>query len=445
MKRLAYVLATFPTLTETFVVGEILELRRRGLTIDLFALRPSAAPVPSPEAEGLRSETTYARPLGDRRLLAANVRRALRQPLRYFGTLAMLVRGTWRNPVHCAKTVALFATAADLAGEMERRGVEHLHAHWATYPTTLALAVGALIGRRYSFTAHAWDVSLIRTFLPEKVRRATFVVTCTAENRQALAALVPAGERAKVRLNYHGISLDRFPPATRPAAPARPHIVSCGSLFERKGFADLVRACALLQARGVAFHCTLIGDGPQRPILERLVEASGLREHVTLTGALAPTEVARACAGADVFALPCLARSVGAGDAEADALKALEAWFEGPRSEIKDGIPNVLVEAMATGAAVVASAIAGIPELIEDDVTGVLVPQKDPVALADALAALLADPARRRRLGERAAADVRARFDRRVNVTALTDIFATYLDGPTAAVTSVTALAEATP
>lgn len=428
MKRLAYVLATFPTLTETFVVGEILELRRRGLALDLFALRATAKPVLAPEAEALRAETTYARALSHPRLLAANVMRLLSSPVRYLGTLGLCVRETWRNPVLLLKTLALFAKAVDLAAEMDRRGVEHLHAHWATYPTTVALAITGLTGRRYSFTAHAWDVSMMRTFLAEKVRRALFVVTCTAENQQTLAGLVPEPHRGKIRLNYHGVALAQFTEIERPPLRCPPHIVACGSLFERKGFADLIRACGRLRDRGVAFRCTIIGEGAQRPVLERLLDELALRDTVRLTGALSPTAVAREYRAADVFALPCLARTVGAFDPEADLLKGLEAWFEGRGAEIKDGIPNVLVEAMATGAAVVSTPIGGIPELVVDDVNGVLVSERAPEALAAALERLLTDPQRRRRLGARAAHDVRVRFDRGANVAQLADIFAAYLD-----------------
>src|SRR5688572_2760610 len=301
MKRLAYVLGTFPTLTETFVVGEILELRRRGIALDLFALRPTAEPVPSAEAEALRAETTYARALSHPRLLTANATRILTSPARYFRTLGLCLRETWRNPVLLLKTLALFAKAVDLAAEMDRRGVEHVHAHWATYPTAVALAVAELTGRQYSFTAHAWDVSMIRTFLREKVRRALFVVTCTADNQQTLARLLPEEHRRKIHLNYHGITLARFPHVERVSLPARPHIVSCGSLFKRKGFADLVEACGLLRARGVAFRCTIIGEGAQRPVLERLVDELGLRGIVQLRGALAPADVAQHYLAADVF------------------------------------------------------------------------------------------------------------------------------------------------
>ena len=429
MKRLAYLLATFPALTETFVVGEILELRRRGVPIELFALRQPRETVDHRDAEALRPETTYARGLGDPRLLAAHLRMLARRPGRYLRTLGLVVRGTWRNPVLLLKSLALFAKAVDLAEIMTARGIEHVHAHWATYPTTCALVVSGLTGRPFSFTAHAWDISLVRTFLPEKIAHARFVVTCTRENQSVLAGLAPGAHAAKVHLNYHGVSLERFAPPAERRRAERPRILACGSLFERKGLADLVRACALLARAGVAFDCVIVGEGPQRPKLQALIAEGGLGERVQLVGAMAPTEVIRQYERADVFVLPCLARSVDVIDEEADVVKSLECWFEGKGSVIKDGIPNVLMEAMAMGVPVVSTPTAGIPELVIDDVNGVLVPPRNPAALAAAIRRLLGDEDLRRRLALRASEDVRARFDRRVTANELADIFTSHLNG----------------
>lgn len=431
MKPVAYVLATFPALTETFIVGEILELRRRGVPIFLYALRESRLTLQQPEAQRLVSETYFARAPWAPRLLATNLCWALRRPGRYLRTLGRLAGASWRNPIHFLKTLFLFPQAVEFADRMLAEGVGHVHAHWATYPTTVALAVSELTGLPFSFTAHAWDVSMIRTLLPEKVRGARFVVTCTDESRRVLGELLPPAERGKVHLNYHGVMPERFTREAPPAeAPARvPVITACGALFERKGFADLVRACAILRRRGRAFRCVIVGDGPQRRHLEALIRAHGLEHSVSLTGALPQAEVIRRYAETDVFALPCLSRAVKLRDEEADMVKALEAWLERHGNVIKDGIPNVLVEAMAMGIPVVSTSLAGIPELIEDGRNGLLVPQRNPGRLADAIDRLLLDPRLQRRLGEAGAADVRARFDRRRNTGALVEIFAAALGG----------------
>jgi glycosyltransferase involved in cell wall biosynthesis len=292
----------------------------------------------------------------------------------------------------------------------------------------VALVASELTGHPFSFTAHAWDVSMIRTFLREKVERARFVVTCTGENQRDLAGLPRPGKSARVFLNHHGVTLAHFtPPAERPSDGV-PRILACGALFERKGFADLVRACAILATDGVPFQCTIVGEGPQRGKLEAMIAASGLGDRVRLAGAMAHDDVIRRYADADIFVLPCLARAVSVIDDEADILKGLEAWFEGKASVIKDGIPNVLVEAMAMAVPVVSTLTAGIPELIEHEENGLLVPAREPRELAGAIRRLAENPQLRRTLGLRGVETVRARFDRGRTVSELADIFAAELD-----------------
>lgn len=429
MKPVAYILASFPTLTETFVIGEIIELRQHGIPIALFALRESQSSIQQPETKALRAEVCYACCLHSSRLVRVNLVWAFQDPGRYFRAWWLVFRGSLRNPIHLLKTLVLFPKAVELADRVIRQGIGHVHAHWATYPTTVAMVISELTGLPYSFTAHAWDISLIRTLLPEKVRRACFVVTCTKENQVALRVMLPKREEHKIYLNYHGIPVERFAGVDRVASGDVPVITTCGALFERKGFADLVRACGILKRRGRRFRCFIIGEGPQRRQLETLVAAEGVGEEVTLLGALPQAEVIRHYTRSDLFVLPCLTRSLSVPDREADLVKALEAWFEGKGSVIKDGIPNVLVEAMAMGIPVVSTRISGIPELVQDGTNGLLVPPQQPARLAEVIECLLLDQDLRNRLGERGAADVRSSFDRKKNAAALAEIFIRNLGG----------------
>jgi glycosyltransferase involved in cell wall biosynthesis len=428
---IAYVLATFPTLTETFICGEIAELRRRGLSLALFALARPKEEVCQPEALRLAEEVTYALPLTSLRLLRAHLVWIVRRPARYLGTLWMLTSATWRNPVYLAKTVYVFLKAVELADQMARMGVSHVHAHWATYPTTAALAISELTGLPFSFTAHAWDVDVVRTLLPEKVRLARFVVTCTAERQAVLETLQPSHSATKVHLNYHGVMTAELAAIPRDASGDPPVIVGCGALFRRKGFADLIRACGILKRAGQRFKCVIIGDGPQRAGLVQLIAAEGLTDEVTLVGSLPQVEVFRQYARSDIFALPCRPVTARIIDSEGGLLKGLEAWFENQRV-VKDGIPNVLAEAMAMGLPVLSTVLSGIPELVRSERNGLLVPPGDPERLAAALDGLLGDPARRKRLGEQAAADARALFDRPTNTGRLAQIFLDYLGAPPA-------------
>jgi glycosyltransferase involved in cell wall biosynthesis len=426
MKPVAYVLATFPTLTETFICGEIAELRRRGLSLTLFALARPKEEVRQPEALRLADEVVYAAPLFSLRLLRAHLRWILRRPTRYLRTLWMLMAAAWRNPVYLAKTAYVFLKAVEFADRMVRLGVSHVHAHWATYPTTAALSISELTGLPFSFTAHAWDVDVVRTLLPEKIRLARFVVTCTAERQAQLQALQPSGSAPKVHLNYHGVMTAELGAIPREAPGDPPVIVGCGALFRRKGFAELVRACGILKRAGRRFRCVIIGDGPQRAPLADLIATEGLSREVTLLGSLPQVEVFRQYARSDILALPCRPVVARVLDGEGGALKGLEAWFENQRV-VKDGIPNVLAEGMAMGLPVVSTVLSGIPELVRNERNGLLVPPGDPERLAAALDALISDPARRKRLGAQAAADAKALFDRPTNTGLLAQISLTHL------------------
>lgn len=425
MSRLAYIIGTFPTLTETFILGEIQALQAVGVEVELFSLR---RPPPSPaQADGaeLVERTCYGPSAREPELWAANTRALRRAPRRYLGALAALLARTALNPVHCAKSLGLFPVAVAFAERMRERGVTHVHGHWANYPATAAYVVSRLLGIPYSFTAHAYDATLIRSMMREKIRRAAFVMTCTAWNKRLLGRLVPSAA-AKTLLNYHGAILDRFAPdgAPRPARPEKFTIVSCGSLYPRKGFPYLLEACRLLRDRGWAFDCVIVGEGPMRAELQRFIDRHRLGDCVHLVGARPQREVIAHYREADLFALACITDHLGWQEIFTDPVRLLEVGFAIPFRPLTDGIPNVLVEAMAMEIPVVSTHVAGIPELVEDGWTGCLVPEKDPQALASAIERLLRDPEKRRELAARGRARVHERFDRHQNIQQLVEIFA---------------------
>jgi colanic acid/amylovoran biosynthesis glycosyltransferase len=424
VNRLAYVLGTFPALTETFIAGEVEALRGVGVTVELFALRwPRRMPPTAPGA-ALAARTCYSPSLLNGGLWRANGRALRRGPRRYLTTAAAVLASTALNPIYCLKSLAIFLMAAFFAERMREQRIRHVHGHWANYPATAAYVVSRLLDIPFSFTAHAYDATLIRSMLREKIRRAALVVTCTRWNRELLCRLEPAA-RAKIFLSYHGVTLETLGRG-RPAAPHSVQefqIVSCGSLYPRKGFRDLLQACRILKQRGWKFRCRIIGEGPQRGQLERYLRRHGLRDTVELLGARPHRAAIDYYRTADLFVLPCVTDYLGWSELLTDPILVLQVGPAIPVRPITDGIPNVLVEAMAMGVPVVSTPVAGIPELIEDGRTGVLVPEGNPTALATAIERLFDDPEQRRRLAAQARQRVLRDFDRSKNINDLVQIF----------------------
>jgi glycosyltransferase involved in cell wall biosynthesis len=423
MSQLAYIIGTFPALTETFIVEEIRALEAAGVAVELFSLRRPSGTHVNADAAPLAARTTYGPSLRD--LWAANARALRRAPGRYLGALGAVVRHTVLNPVHCLKSLGLFPVAVAFAEQMRARGVQHVHGHWANYPATAAYLASRLLGVAYSFTAHAYDATLIRSMMREKIRRAGFVVTCTAWNKQLLERLVPSAQ-SKIVVNYHGATLERFVPDRTPdlAEPERFTIVSCGSLFPRKGYPYLLEACRRLRDRGWTFDCVILGEGSMRAELQRFIDRHELGDRVHLVGARPQREVVDYYRRADIFVLACATDHLGWREILTDPMLFLEVGLAIPFRPLTDGIPNVLAEAMAMEVPVVSTYVAGIPELIEDGRTGSLVPERDPSALATAIERLLRDPAERRALARRGRVRVLDFFDRRQNIQQLIAIFA---------------------
>jgi glycosyltransferase involved in cell wall biosynthesis len=258
----------------------------------------------------------------------------------------------------------------------------------------VAYFAGWLTGMSYSFSAHAKDIYLQENdFLREKIRRAQFVVTCTEYNRAHLARV--GGEDARVFRVYHGNNLELFnPERSAKINNDLPIILSVGRFGPKKGFPVLVQALQQLRQAGLHFRCYIIGGGPLKNDLEKSVAVAGLRDCVSLLPQMSQTELLSYYQQADIFALAC------------------EVQNDGDR----DGIPNVLVEAMAMGIPVVSTAISGIPELVENGVSGLLVPEKKSAALAEAIKTLLLHPEMARRLGSAGRAKVERDFDAPRNV-----------------------------
>jgi len=410
---------SWPRLSQTFVLDEVLALERLGLRLEIFALSHSGETLVQPEVALVAAPVAYLDGVPWWRAGAGHLRLLLAAPGRYLRTAWYVARHREADRGYrAASRAACFAAAVRLAGRLraERRAGRPpagLHAHFAHDPALVALLAHRLTGLPWSFTAHARDLWQVpAAALADRVASARLAVTCCRAGTDHLRALVPERLRERVRLVHHGVDVDAFRPRARstgggalrsappdpPADPpgwegatGPPRIVSVGRLVAKKGFGDLLAACRLLADRGLPFRLDVYGDGPLRAALAAEVERLGLAGQVRLEGARARRELAAALREADVFALTPLVTADGD----------------------RDGIPNVLLEAMACGLPVVTTAVGGIPEVVLDDVNGLLAPAGDPGAVAGRLAALLADAPARARLGRAARRTMLERFDAR--------------------------------
>jgi colanic acid/amylovoran biosynthesis glycosyltransferase len=426
MRQIAFLLLTFPTLTETFVAGEIKALKERFPESKIYSLRPPFDKIMHEESMALMKQTYYLPPVGSRKVISSNLKWLLQSPLRYLRTIGYLLVHTMSNPLHLLKSFYLFPQAAFLAKVLKENGTNHIHSHWATYPTTAALIIFKLTDIPFSFTSHACDMSVIKTLMEEKVKRAKFVVTCTGENIKYLSTFLSADCLRKVKVNYHGSNLQKFRPELKKREPdAVPTLMSCADFHERKGLPYLIRALALAKKRNGDLKCILVGDGPQRPLIERMVHDLGLRDTVEMPGSMTQEELIRYYARSDLFVLPCMLQRLTffRKNADVSRYKALESKMSGGEGILKDGIPNVLVEAMAMKIPVISTRVAGIPELIKSGENGILVEEKNPEALCEAILTLLKDRKLRSRLAGNGYTEVRERFDRRKNIEELVSLF----------------------
>jgi glycosyltransferase involved in cell wall biosynthesis len=351
--RVGYVLKMYPRFSETFIVSEILAREAAGERITIFSLRPPVDPRFHPELARVAAPVSYLERPGKPSALWAALRDAVtRQPALADGMARVLPELLAADVDDAVQAVILARAALDA-------GVTHLHAHFASMATTIARLASLLSGIPYSFTAHAKDLfhdEVDPADIARKLQGAHHTVTVSDFNVDYLTRMHPADVHRLHRI-HNGLELDRFPfrPTPRPVRPAVGAagplgIVAVGRLVEKKGFALLLDAAARLQESGLAVSVDIVGDGALRADLTAQIDRLGLHDQVRLLGALPQNDVSAVLAGADVFVAPCV---VGA-DGNAD------------------GLPTVILEAMALGVPCVATDVTGIPEVVRHDDTGLL-------------------------------------------------------------------------
>ena len=397
--RVAYILLWFPEPSQTFVLNEVNTLVRLGLEVRVYTLY---GPRPAGRLAGMGPAAAPVTHLGAAALgmLLRDLWRLRRQGAPGAGRfLRQVLLRRWRHPVTGGEALWAALAGVHLARRFGRDRIDHLHAPWADGPATAAWVASHLSGIPFSFSARAYDLHPPDGALREKLTAAAFVRTNTRSNLSYLAGLAPEAAPKLVNI-YNGVALGPQAAAAPPAGPPF-RLLALGRLVAKKGFPLLLAACRLLAEQKVDFHLTLAGAGPQRRRLAALVQQYGLGDRVTMPGFIPHREVPQLLAGAHLLVMPSIIAPSGD----------------------RDGIPNVVLEALAHEVPVVATAVSGLPEVIVPGETGWLVPPQDPQALAGAILAALKDPAGARRRAQAGRDLVAREFDSRQNYARLQACF----------------------
>jgi glycosyltransferase involved in cell wall biosynthesis len=378
---LAYLTSAYARAADTFIRGEIRQLRALGFTIHTFSIRKS-----EPEqmvSEDVRQEQTntdYLLEGSKGRLFSATIRMALTRPGKFFGALRLAQQISPPGLKARLWHVAYLIEAAYLAQQLQRKGVTHLHNHLGENSATVAMLASELTGIPFSLTIHGPNEfdQPIQNALGDKIRRSKFTVAISSFTRSQLWRWCDASDWEKVHVVHCGVDEEFLGQPITPPPPAR-RLVSIGRLSEQKGQLILVGAAAQLARDGEDFEIVLIGDGPMRRNLQSAIARHNLQGKVRLAGWMDSTSIRKELLASRALVMPSFA----------------------------EGLPVVIMEALALGRPVISTSIAGIPELVKDGVNGWLVPPGSAEALKEAMRRILnASPAELSDLGKAGAADV---------------------------------------
>jgi colanic acid/amylovoran biosynthesis glycosyltransferase len=378
---IGYITQAFPSLTTTFISREISALRSVQFHIATFAIWKPDINSLSEESKHFVQSTYYVFPISWIKLFVAHIYFLFTRPIKYTNTLFFVLTRKGEGIKNRYRTLFHFCEAIYLAMDVKREGIRHIHAHFTINAASIALIISRLLDISFSFTDHN-NFFTDRLILKEKIKEAKFIISISEHSRDFLLQLLPqeTNLRDKFHIVHCGVSPNDFAPSKHKVTNQRPLIFSISQLAERKGYPVLIEACHILDKRGCDFDCIIAGEGPQRPLLEQLIAKYQLQDKVQLIGKVFQEQLGDYLHRADMFVLPCLVASNG------DC----------------DGVPVALMEAMAMEIPTISTYVSGIPELIEDGQSGLLVEEKDGAALADAIQRLLEDAELRVRLGKEA-------------------------------------------
>ncbi len=393
--KIAYIMSRFPKLTETFILYEMLAIRNLGVQVEIYPLIRERQPVAHKEAAELTSEAHFY-PAFSLNILKAHWHYLKCCPKKYLATMFEIFKGTFGSLNFFLGALGLYPKSVRFAYDMARTGVTHVHAHFATHPAVAALIINRLTDIPFSFTAHGSDLHKERRMLDKKISASAFAAAISSYNRRIMIEECQGGCGEKIHVVHCGVEPEVFS-----YSPHRDNttfqILCVGSFEEVKGHRYLVDACKSLAERGYDFECHFIGEGPQRLLIEKQIAESGIAPRFHVHGGLPRDRVLQFLHQVDVKVLASVKTAEGK----------------------REGIPVVLMEAMACGVPVVASRISGIPELVEDGVSGLLSPPGDSAALSERLQQLYCDIDLRHRLAENARRKIESDFNLELNARRL--------------------------
>lgn len=394
---IAYLINQYPKVSHSFIRREIQGVEACGISVYRFSVRSRSDELVDETDKAELEKTEVILQVGLVGLMVAMGKVALSRPAQWLSALRLAVQVGWNSERGLLLHIIYLAEACVLLGKLARTPVTHVHSHFGTNSTTVAMLCHALGGPPYSFTVHGpEEFDKVKAIaLPEKIRRAAFVVAISSYGRSQLYRWCSADDWAKIHIVHCGVDDYFLNPATTPI-PAAPNLVCVARLSEQKGHLLLLEAVHRLAQAGQEFHLTLVGDGELRSQLEAKIQDYQLQSHITITGWASSAEVQRHILNSRAFILPSFA----------------------------EGLPVVIMEALALHRPVLSTYVAGIPELIEPGVCGWLIPPGSVDALADTLKTVLhTSPEDLTRLGEAGAQRVQVQHNAHTEASKLTQLF----------------------
>ncbi|HEY9200450.1 MAG TPA: glycosyltransferase family 4 protein [Gammaproteobacteria bacterium] len=361
--KVLYVVSLFPCWSETFIVREIRSLKEMGVDVHILSLKKSKEEIVQSDTESLIDNVIY--PPGWIQLFMSSLMAIIIHPVINISLLLSIVKSLYRHPLSLLKSIFTFFLTLGVLEKVKESGVEHIHAHWATYPSTSALILSKNSGIPFSFTSHAHDIFLEDHMLKTKINESMFSVTISKYNKQRLAKQLNIDIASKMNVIHCAIDIDTYKYVDNNRLPNE--IISVGRLDYIKGFSVLIDACKLFKDNNPDFKCKIIGNGPLKNSLQNQIDRNGLADNVRLVGVMKQEEIRELLSSATFFVLPSVITDSGD----------------------MDGIPVALMEAMAAGLPVISTTVSGIPELIQNDFNGLVVSPEDPVELSQAMERML--------------------------------------------------------